>query len=146
MTAHLSFPYNTGLTKNEQIKIDERTKQSRKEFSKGFVQGSSIAIGVSFFYSLAFGTFAAHATDGGAPAPAGDTCPGAPAPPAPPGAVAPVSKPGFKPLSDGVKGTFVGGAGAICTGALQSGDFLLGLACAFLLVLGGILMNRPNQP
>lgn len=135
MTAHLSFPYNTGLTKNEQIKIDERTKQSRKEFSKGFVQGSSIAIGVSFFYSLAFGTFAAHATDGGAPAP-----------PAPPGAVAPVSKPGFKPLSDGVKGTFVGGAGAICTGALQSGDFLLGLACAFLLVLGGILMNRPNQP
>ena len=137
MTAHLSFPYNTGLTKNEQIKIDERTKQSRKEFSKGFVQGSSIAIGVSFFYSLAFGTFAAHATDGGAPAPAGDTCPGA---------VAPVSKPRFKPLSDGVKGTFVGGAGAICTGALQSGDFLLGLACAFLLVLGGILMNRPNQP
>ena len=49
----------------------------------------------------------------------------------------PTQKPGFKPLSQGTKGAYVGGA------ALQSGDFYLGVACAFLLVVRGIIINRP---
>jgi hypothetical protein len=49
----------------------------------------------------------------------------------------------FKPLPEGTKGAYVGGASGICGAALQSGDFFLGLACAFLLVVGGIVTNRP---
>jgi hypothetical protein len=82
-------------------------------------------------YSLA--TCAAYAAD--VPAtPKGD-----------PGAVnpTPAAKPGFKPLSEGTKGAYVGGATTICGAALQSGDFYLGLACAFVLVVGGVVINRP---
>ena len=57
----------------------------------------------------------------------------------------PTQKPGFKPLTDGTKGAYVGGASAVCGAALQSGDFYLGLACAFLLVVGGIVINRPKK-
>ena len=64
---------------------------------------------------------------------------GAPAPAVNP---APTHKPGFKPLADGTKGAYLGGASAICGTALPSGDFFLGLSCAFLLVVGGIVMNR----
>ena len=53
-----------------------------------------------------------------------------------------VPKPGMKPLNEIVKGGFVGGSLSVCGAALQSGDFALGLACAFLLVVGGIVMNR----
>jgi hypothetical protein len=51
----------------------------------------------------------------------------------------PTSKPGFQPLSETTKGAFVGGATAICGAAF----FYLGFACAVLLVIGGILVNRP---
>jgi hypothetical protein len=82
-------------------------------------------------------TSAAYAADSNVPAPGpktpGDTRAVQPTP---------TSKPGFKPLSDTTKGTFVGGASAICAAALQSGDFYLGLGCAFLLVVGGIVINR----
>ena len=60
-----------------------------------------------------------------------------------PGGVAPGAKPGMKPLNVGVKGTFVGESSAICATFFQSGDFTLGIACAFLLVIVGILINRP---
>jgi hypothetical protein len=82
-------------------------------------------------------TSAAYAADSNVPAPGPKT-------PGDTGAVqpTPTSKPGFKPLSDGTKGAYVGGASAICGAALQSGDFYLGLACAFLLVVGGIVINR----
>jgi hypothetical protein len=60
-----------------------------------------------------------------------------------PGPIVPVPKPGMKPLNEGVKGAFVGRSIAICGAALQSGDFTSGLACAFLLVVGGIVINRP---
>lgn len=56
---------------------------------------------------------------------------------------APQAKPGHKSLSEGSKGAFVGGASAICGAALQSGNFYLSVACAFLLVIGGIVINRP---
>ena len=135
MSAYLAYSYSTGLTKKEQIEIDEKTKKSREEFSKGFVKGASFSLAAYSLYSLA--TSAAYAADSNLPKPPGDT-----------GAVqpTPTPKPGFKPLSEGTKGAYVGGASAICGAALQSGDFYLGLACAFLLVVGGIVINRPNRP
>lgn len=136
MSAYLAYSYSTSLTKKEQIEIDKKTKNSREEFSKGFVKGTTFSLAVYSFYLLA--TSAAHAADSNVPATpqtSGDT-----------GAVQPApttTKPGFKPLSEGSKGAYVGGASAICGAALQSGDFYLGLACAFLLVIGGIVINRP---
>ena len=134
MSAYLAYSYSTGLTKKKQTEIDEKVKKSREEFSKGFVKGTSFSLAAYSLYSLA--TSAAYAADSNVPAPktTGDT-----------GAVqpTPTSKPGFKPLAEGTKGAYVGGASAICGAALQSGDFFLGLACAFLLVIGGIVINRP---
>ena len=95
------------------------------------MKGASFSLAVYSLYSLS--TSAAYAADSNVPA--------TPKTPADTGVVkpAPTSKPGFKPLSEGVRGAYVGGAGAVC------GDFYLGLACAFLLVIGGIVINRPQQ-
>lgn len=134
MSAYLAYSYSIGLTKEEQIKIDEKTKKSREEFSKGFAKGASFSLAAYSLYSLT--TSAAYAADSNVPAKTpGDTGAVQPAPKSNP-------KPGFKPLGKGPKGAFVGGASAICGAALQSGDFALGLACAFLLVVGGIVINR----
>ena len=131
MTAYLAYSYSTRLTKKKEIEIDEKTKKSREEFSKGFVKGASFSLAAYSLYSLA--TSAACAAD--VPAtPKGDTGPVNPTP---------AAKPGFKPLSEGTKGAYVGGATTICGAALQSGDFYLGLACAFVLVVGGVVINRP---
>ena len=144
MSAYLAYSYSTGLTKEEQTKIDEKTRKSREEFSKGFVKGTSFSLAAYSLYSLT--TSAAHAADSNVPqtdpkAP-GDT--GAVQPKSTPAVQpTPTPKPGFKPLTDGTKGAYVGGASAVCGAALQSGDFYLGLACAFLLVVGGIVINRP---
>jgi hypothetical protein len=136
MTAYLAYSYSTGLTKKEQIEIDEKTKKCREEFSKGFVKGASFSLAAYSLYLLT--TSAAYAADSNVPATTPKT-------PGDTGAVqpTPTPKPGFKPLSEGTKGAFVGGASAICGAALQSGDFYLGLGCAFLLVVGGIVINRP---
>lgn len=135
MSAYLAYSYSTRLTKKKEIEIDEKTKKSREEFSKGFVKGASFSLAAYSLYSLA--TSAAYAADSNVPA--------TPKTPGDTGAVkpTPASKPGFKPLSEGTKGASVGGASAICGAALQSGDFFLGLACAFLLVVGGVVINRP---
>lgn len=131
MTAYLAYSYSTRLTKKKEIEIEEKTKKSREEFSKGFVKGASFSLAAYSLYSLA--TSAACAAD--VPAtPPGDTGPVNPTP---------AAKPGFKPLSEGTKGAYVGGATTICGAALQSGDFYLGLACAFVLVVGGVVINRP---
>ena len=130
MSAYLAYSYSIGLTKEEQIQIDEKTKKSQKEFRKGFAKGASFSLAAYSLYSLT--TSVAYAADSNVPAPTpGNT-----------EAVQPAPKPGFQPLSEGTKGAFVGGASAICGAALQSGDFYLGLACAFLLVVGGIVINR----
>ena len=133
MSAFLAYSYSTGLTKKNQTKINEETKKSREEFTKGFVKGASFSLAAYSLYSLT--TFAAYAADSNVPTP---KTPGAVQQPKP----TPTSKPGFKPLSEGTKGAYVGGASAICGAALQSGDFYLGLACAFLLVVGGVVINR----
>lgn len=132
MSAYLAYSYSTGLTKEEQIEIDEETKKAREEFTKGFAKGASFSLAAYSLFSLA--TSAAHAADSNVPADTGATQP----------APKPNSKPGLKPLGEGPKGAFIGGASAICG---VSGDFALGLACAFLLVIGGIIINRPkSQP
>ena len=98
-------------------------------------RSTQISLSIYFVYLLAT-----------APAYGADSCPDsgelAPAPPAQP---VPTEKPGFKALSEGTKGSFVGRAVAVCGAALQSGDFdfILGLCCALLLVAGGIIINRP---
>jgi len=122
MSAYLSYSYSTGLTKEEQTKIDEKTKKSREEFSKGFVKGTSFSLAAYSLYSLT--TSAACAADSNVP----QTAPKAPGDT---GTVqpTPTPKPGFKPLTDGTKGAYVGGASAVCGAALQSGDFYLGLFC-----------------
>ena len=137
MSAYLGYSYSTGLTKEEQTRIDKKTKKSREEFNKGFVKGTSLSLAAYSLYSLT--TSIAHAADSNVPQTTpkgpGDTGAVKPTPP--------TQKPGFKPLTDGTKGAYVGGASAICGAALQSGDFYLGLACGFLLVVGGIVINRP---
>lgn len=127
MSAYLAYSYSTNLTIKEQTEIDEKTKKSREEFSKGFGRGISFSLAAYSLYSLT--TSAAYAADSNVPATKpGDT-----------GAVKP-----NKPLSEGTKGVFIGGASSICASALQSGDFYIGLVCAFFLVtfVGGIIVNR----
>ena len=138
MIAYLAYSYSTSLTKKEQTEIDEKTRKSREEFSKGFVKGASFSLTAYSLYSLA--TSAAYAADSTVPQTApktpGDTAAVQPTP---------TQKPGFKPLSEGTKGAYVGGASAVCGAALQSGDFYLGVACALLLVVGGIVINRSGR-
>ena len=137
MTAYLAYSYSACLTKEERDKIDIKTKKNRTEFSKGFRTGAKISLFTYGIYLLLRADIA-HASD---------SCPdpGQIAPPANQGVAQPAPvqnlKPGFKPLNEGIRGTLVGGVGSI---ALQSGDFLLGLSCAFLLVIGGIVVNRPH--
>ena len=143
MNSYLAYSYSTGFTKEEQTKIDEKTKKSRQEFTKGFIKGTSFSLAAYSFYLLT--TSAAHAADSNVPQPApktpGDTVPVQPTP------TPPTPKPGFKPVSEKAKGLYVGVAGSVCAAAAQTGDFFLGLACVGLLVIGGIIMNRPmNQP
>ena len=139
MSAYLAYSYSTNLTYEEKIKIDSRIEKSRKDFSKGFQKGMRISLSTYFIFLLLKSI--------STPAYAADVPAGKPDPNIGPeqGLVSPAKtpKPGMKPLGEGPKGAFVGGASAICGAALQSGDFALGLACAFLLVIGGIVINRP---
>jgi hypothetical protein len=136
MSSYLAYSYSANLTEEEQATIDKYVKKSREEFGTGFQKGLQISVSVYSLYRFSTPA-AAHAAEI-----APDLCP---APADNPGAVkpAPNSKPGFQPLHEGAKGTFVGGAGAVCAAALQSGDFALGVACAALLVVAGIVINRP---
>lgn len=73
-------------------------------------------------------SFAAYAADSNPPTttnPPGDT-----------GA----AEPAHAPKSEGSKGAYVGKASSICD--VVSGDFCLGMGCAFMLVVGGIVINR----
>lgn len=139
MSAYLAYSYSVCFTEKEQTEIDKKVDRNREEFCRGFRTGTKISLSVYFAYLFLATT--AHAKD---------SCPdpGQVAPPANNGAVQPKpnDRPRFKPLSEGTKGTFLGGASAICAAALQSGDFFLGLSCAALLVIGGILVNRKPHP
>ena len=141
MSGFLAYSYSACLSEKEGVKIDQQVKKNRKEFVRGFKKGIKTSILSYSIYTLVSAT----------PAYANDSCPD-PAPvktdPAKTGPVptGPINnRPGFKPLSDRTKGTFAGG---VCLAALQSGDFYLGVACAFLVVIAGIVVNRPdvNKP
>ena len=140
MSAFLAYSYSAYLSEKEQAEIDKQVKKNRKEFCRGFEKGIKISIIVYSIYGLA-GANSAYAAD---------SCPdpgkAVPAVPENNGSVqpAPQAKPRHKPLGEGPRGAFVGGASAICGAALQSRDFYLGVSCAFLLVIGGIVINRPN--
>ena len=54
----------------------------------------------------------------------------------------PIPKLGFKSLTDKTKGAYVGRTSVICKAALQSGNFYLGIACTFLLIVVSILVNQ----
>ena len=144
MSAFLAYSHSACLLEKEQAEIDQQVKKNRKEFCRGFKKGTKISLTVYSIYRLA-GANSAYAADTGP-----DPGKAVPAVPENHGVVQPQPapanqvKPGFKPLTDGTKGAFVGGASAICGAALQSGDFYLGVACAFLLVIGGIVINRPH--
>jgi hypothetical protein len=133
MSAYLAYSYSINLTDEEKIKVDSRVEKGRKDFSKGFQKGMKVSLSMySIFLLVKSTTTLVHAA-------------GTPDFNVHPEPVVPVAKPkpGMKPLNEKARGAFVGGSSAICGAALQSGDFALGLACAFLLVVGGIIINRP---
>ncbi len=134
MSAYLAYSYSINLIDEEKIKIDSRVEKSRNDFGKGFQKGMKVSLSMYSIFLLVKST--AHAADVPAGTPDFNVYPE-------PGPVVPVAKPGMKPLNEATKGAFVGGSSAICGAALQSGDFALGLACAFLLVIGGLIINRP---
>ena len=138
MSAYLSYSYSSVVRKEEQIKIDEKTKKAQEEFTKGFAKGANFSLAAYSLFSVA--TSAACAADSNVPVkkPPADTGANQPVP-----APKTISKTGLNPLSEGPKGVFIGGVSVIYGAASQSGDFALSLACAFLLVIGGIVINRP---
>jgi len=133
MSAYLAYSYSINLVEEERIRIDSRVEKGRNDFGKGFQKGIKVSLSMYSIFLLVKST--AHAADVPAGTPDFNVCPEP--------SVVPVAKPGMKPLSEGTKGAFVGGSSAICGAALQSGDFALGLACAFLLVIGAMVVNRP---
>jgi hypothetical protein len=141
MSAYLAYSYSINLTDQEKILVDSRIEKSRKDFSKGFQKGMKVSLSVYSIFllvkSTATSVHAADVPDGTSDSNVSpNVCPE-------PGALVPAAKPGMKPLDGNIKGTFVGGATAICGAFFQSGDFMLGLTCAVLLVVGGIIINRP---
>jgi hypothetical protein len=145
MQAYLAYSYSTNLTDQEKIKVDARVEESRKDFSKGFKKGMKVSLSVYSIFLLMKSTAAAvHAVDV-PPGPPGP--PGTPGTPGSniPGPVVPAVKPGMKPVTGKVRGMFIGAASTICGAFLQDGDFLIGLSCAFLLVTGAIILNRPHE-
>lgn len=124
MTSLLGYTYSTKLTDQEKAEINARTQKSREEFSRGFLKGSRFSLAAYSLYSVTAAA-SAYAADSGPKT----------------GAIQPT---GFKPT----RGAFVGGSSAICGAALQSGesgDFLLGLGFAFIIVLGAIIINRSPE-
>jgi len=51
MSVYLAYGCRTDLSKKEQIRIDERRKKSKKEFSRGFVKGVSFSLAAYSIYS-----------------------------------------------------------------------------------------------
>jgi hypothetical protein len=145
MSSYLAFSYSVNLTEEEKIEVDSRVKKSRKDFGKGFRKGMKVSLSVYSIFLLVQSTTTPVDAADVPTVPTGTPEPGAIAPVARPGAGVPVVKPGMKPLNEKTKGMFVGGASAICGAFFQSGDFAIGIGCALLLVIGGIVINRPPK-
>ena len=138
MSGYLAYSYSICLTKEEENEINQRVFKSQKEFSRGLNIGLKMSLTLYSIYSLT--TRPAYASDS---CPTTDRVPSQANAPEPNKAVVkPKAKPGFKPVPAGAKGVAIGGAGGVCTAALQSGDFVLGLMCAILLIGIGVINNR----
>ena len=135
MSGYLCYSYSSCLSQEEESEINERVFQSRELFCRGFNKGLKVSLMIYSIYSLT--TTVVHAND---QCPEPDKSPS----PAPRrrGKELVKPRPGFKPVPAGAKGVAIGGAGGVCTAALQSGDFVLGVMCAILLIGIGIINNR----
>ena len=139
MSGYLCYSYSSCLSQEEENEINERVNQSQEQFYKGFNKGLKVSLMVYSIYSLT--TTVVHAND---------QCPEVDPRPNKSPSLAPrrngkelvKPKPGFKPVPAGARGVAIGGAGGVCTAALQSGDFVLGLMCAILLIGVGVINNR----
>ena len=135
MSGYLSYSYSICLTKEEENEINQRVVESQKEFSRGLNIGIKMSLTLYSIYLLTSRT--AYASDN---CPTTDRTSSQVNAPEPNRAVVkPKPKPGFKPVPAGAKGVAIGGAGGVCT---QSGDFVLGLMCAILLIGIGVINNR----
>ena len=134
----LNYIYSTGLTPEEQIEIDEKTKTSREAFRKGFCKGAAFSLAAYSVYSWT--TSAAYASD--IPETPGDLGAGQPAPT--------VSlEPEFQPLAEPVPSGIVGGLTALFIAPTQfpTMDYRIGVLCA---IVGGgafvMLFRNRHQP
>ena len=118
MSSYLAYSYSTCLTEEEGNKINEKVRESQKEFCRGANDGFKVGLTV---YSIYLTTRGAHASDQ-CPPPKNSPVP------APETAVA-KPKPGFKPLKLRQLGAATNAGGTICVVAIGSGDYLLGAAC-----------------
>jgi len=119
MSTYLAYSYSSCLTEEEKNKINERVNKSQEQFYKGFNKGFKVSLMVYSIYSLT--TTVAHTSD---QCPTNDTTSTpAKANPSLPGKE--VVKP--KPVPP-----------------RASGDFVLGVMFAILLIGIGIINNRPN--
>ena len=131
MSGYLCYSYSSCLSQEEENEINERVIQSQEQFCKGFNKGLKVSLMIYSIYSLTTRVVYAN-----------DQCPEPTKSPSPRGKELVKPKPGFKPVPAGAKGVAIGGAGGVCTAALQSGDFVLGVMCAILLIGIGIINNR----
>ena len=128
MSLYLGYSYSSGLSKEEEQKINKRVHESRKELCKGASDSLKVCLTVQSIYSLT--TQAAYASD---------QCPANT-----PGkdVAKPKPKPGFKPLTRRQVGASTSAGGTICAIALASGDYLLGGACVMLVFVFLNIVNR----
>ena len=146
MSLYLGYTQIIGLSTNQQIAVDRRVRKSRKQFVVQFINEANICLPVFLAFMFGFSSkldsirfscglqcqstircfygyiFRSIYRKSFCYYKAG--------------------KPGFRPLDHKVKGLFVGSATGVCSAALQSGDYLLGMACATLCLVAGIIMNR----
>ena len=123
MTAYLGYSYSIGLKKPEIQKIDQRIKNSKQEFIKGFLKGISLSITIQCLYS--FITYPAYAENQNLPKTAGKT----------PEKTLIRPKLGFRSLYT-----------AILTGGVTFRDDLyFGMLCGFVLAIANIIINEYKE-
>lgn len=134
MSGYLAYLYSCSFTKEEELEIDNRVKESQKEFIRGANAGFKIGLTLYSIHSLTTGI--ANTSDQGP-----TTCPSsAPSNKPSKGVVKP--KPGFKPVAEKHTTAAGGGALAICGAAFANGDFLLGLSYMGMAMIMMAIMNR----
>jgi hypothetical protein len=126
MDAFLSYPVSTLLSPEQELEIDERTQKARENFCRGFVKGTSLSLLVYSLYSI--GTSSAYASEHPKPATPVAT------------EQIPIQSMSLnKTFSDMTKSCFRGGTGLVCLSAVRSGDYILGLSSAILVVIACIV-------